>query len=119
MGDFAAVGRHMMGRRFDSTQDAIDHLGSFYWEHTIQHDTRILGSFVLMGSTLSGAPRLFQFSPSGSIHEYVAWARGVGTTTARETLARSYRPGSERKAVRCALVALGYPRTYELETIRA
>ena len=118
MGDFAAVGRYMRGRRFDSTQAAVDHLGSLFWEHTVRHDTRILGTFVLMGSTLGVDARLFQFSPSGSIHEYVAWTRGRDSGTVNRRLARDYRPLSLRHAESIALRALGHPEAYELVTVK-
>ena len=118
MGDFAAVGRHMRGRRFSSTRAAVDYLGSLFWEHTVRHDTRILGTFVLMGSTLDGDARLFQFSPSGSIHEYVACVRGRASRTVNKRLAEDYRRLSLRRAESVALEALGQPEAYELFTVK-
>ncbi len=118
MGDFAAVGRHMRGRRFSSTQVAVDFLASLFWEHTIRHDTRILGTFVLLGSTLDGDARLFGFSPSGSIHEYVACARGRGSRPVQERLSKNYRPRTQRHAETIAVECLGHPNAYELVAVR-
>ncbi len=113
MGDIAAVGRHLRGQNLPSTQAAVDCLGALFWERTVRDDARILGTFLLLGSTLDDDPRLFQFSPSGSVHEYVAWARGRGTAPVRRRLSEAYRPGSQAHAEKVALEALNQPTTYE------
>jgi 20S proteasome alpha/beta subunit len=118
MGDFAAVARYMRGRRFSSTQAAIDCLGSLFWEHTIRHDLRVLGTFVFMGSTLDGDARLFQFSPSGSIHEYVAWAQGRDCRPWQVWTSKKYRPGSQYHAETVALRVLDHPNAHELVTVK-
>ncbi|HTP53900.1 MAG TPA: hypothetical protein VML94_02915 [Thermoplasmata archaeon] len=117
LGDFAAVCRHIRGRRFSSTQEVVDHLGALFWGQTVREDTRILGTFVLMGSTLDGDARLFQFSPSGSIHEYIAWARGRDSKPLQKRLSETYRPGTQRYAQNVALEALGYPEAFEMVTV--
>ncbi len=118
MGDFAAVGRYMRTRSFASTPAAVDHLADFFWRHAMRHETRRLAAMVFLGSTLGGTPRLFQFSPSGSVHEYVAWAWGRGDAAAQQMLRDEYRPGSERHALEVALRALGHPRAYEFVAVR-
>lgn len=112
-GDFAAAGRHMSGRRYRSTQEAVNDLGDFFWRHSMRRDLRRLATMVFLGSTLDGEPRLFQFSPSGSVHEYVAWAWGSGAERSQKHLAEEYRPGSEREARKVALRELGSPPVYE------
>ena len=118
-GDFAAVGRYMRARSFTSTPAAVDHLADLFWRHAMRHETRRLATMVFLGSTLGGSPRLFQFSPSGSVHEHVAWAWGRGDAAAQTMLRAEYRPGSERRALEVALQALGHPKTYEFVAVRA
>ena len=118
MGDFAAVSRSLRGHRFASTSAAVDHLAEFLWRHSIRHDTRRLATMVFLGSTLGGAPRLFQISPSGSVHEHLAWAWGRGDESAQRMLVEEYRPGSEHHALEVALAALGHPKAYEFVTVR-
>lgn len=117
-GDFTAVGRHLHGRSLQSTQLAVHALGDFFWQHSIKRETRPLGTMVLLASTLGGEPRLFRFSPSGSVHEFVVCAWGTGREEPRNALLARYRPGSEGHAVRTALYALENPKTYELLAIR-
>jgi 20S proteasome alpha/beta subunit len=117
-GDFASAARRMRGVSFGSTQSAVDHLGDFFWQYSIRRDTRCLATMVLLGSTLDGEPHLFQFSPSGSVHEYIARAWGANTEKAQRMLA-DYRSGTEVQAAKLALSVLGRPKVYELIAVRA
>lgn len=118
-GDLAAVGRHMRSHPGRTTLAAVDRLGEFFWQHSIRHDVRRLATMVLLASTMDAQPRLFQFSPSGSIHECQADAWGAGMDRAQRELRGALPPGSEKEARATTLRLLGDPPVYELLILRA
>ena len=100
-----------------STEEAVDFLVEFYWEHASNRTKRPLAASLLIASTLDGEARLFYLDPSAAVVEYDATAIGDGLDDRMDLLEKRYRRGTYREAERLVLDALGKPETFELRKI--
>ncbi|MFQ5837636.1 MAG: peptidase [Thermoplasmata archaeon] len=102
-----------------TTDELVDRLAEFYWDHTIDRTKRPLCVALLVASALDGDARLLEFDPSGAVLEGNAAAIGEDCKSVREFLEKRYRRGSAKEAEDLALEALGKPETYDVVHVTA
>jgi len=102
-----------------TTEEAVDILVRFYWEHSVDRSKRPLAAGLLVASALDGGGRLFYVDPSSAVVEYDAVAVGEGSEEMTEILEKRYRRGAAREAERLALEILGRPEKAEVVRVPA
>ncbi len=110
---------HMLRRRLlesspRTTDELIDLLVGFYWEHSVDRTKRPLCAALLIASALGDDAKLLEFDPSGAWLEADASAIGIQAKSRKELLEERYREGSAEEAEELAFEALGRPTAYEV-----
>ena len=102
-----------------TTEELLDLLVRFYWEHTVDRTKRALAAALLVGVAFGGKPRLFLIDPSGALVEHDAAVMGEGSLARTEVLEARYKRTSAKEAERLALEVLDNPKACEIVHVRA
>ena len=102
-----------------TTEEAVEVVVRFYWEHSVDRTKRPLGAGLLLASALDGAGRLFYIDPSAAFVEYDAAAVGDGGDERMEALEKRYKRRTAKEAERFALEVLGNPEKADVVRIPA